>query len=459
MDAASDADEPEDSGPGDLTPKPKAKAKAKPKAKAKAKGKAKGKPAPQAAPKAKTKAAPAPVPVRGPLHGLPPCFESMSAQTVGGLRAGACLALRAHCASLGTVLRSGAPPALTPLPGASPSSVPLTAHGVLPLLERAAHMESQRLGVAVPTGGPGGPVRPVPQLRTLVDQLRANPAAAAALGTTPLFNLAHPPLQALLAKHNTATVPGEPLYTGGGLRVVFPVVRYQRRVERIGETVAPGRLFNWSLKGRSWLRRASARGKNGSGLRTLSRDWKGWACWTPGPYHPEGVPKRWRPWHDTASCVVIDPGVILPIVTSRGLALSKRQWYKLRGVWADFVPTPHGVATAEASVGKGGRRRQAPGLVAFSRYLRAFHEAYGRTEQYYVSRAQTGAREHKQDKLRSLLAQLLHALAPRPQVGERSLPMLPPLDPCSPGHLLHLFPLPLLPPLAASPCCLPLQLP
>ena len=231
-----------------------------------------------------------------------------------------------------------------------------------------------------------------------------------------MFHLGHPPLAQLLQKHGSSFVPGQVVYTTGGVRFCFPKVRYVRRYERVGADVRPGRLFNWDPRGSRWLRCARKRGMNGAGLRTMSRDKRSWRCWTPGAYHLEAVPDRWSPLLDGASCVIMDPGVLLPFCCADGRALTKEEWYRHRKIWLDFLPKPADVRAEEAGMGKRGGCAQAPGLVAFASYVAAFTKAYGKLSAYYSSATQAGAREYKRDKLRSMLDQLLHEFAPRPQV-------------------------------------------
>ena len=359
-----------------------------------------------------------PVVVRSATEGLAPCFttQGLSTQTTEGLRAAACLSLRAHISERGTRLKGNRLPAVTPLPGATPSSVILTRSGVVPLLRRA--VLAGRVRAEGLTGDAAAHALAVAaSTEDLVRALfrKGNTAAVQALGVTPLFNLQHASLEALLRKHGATNVPGEPLYTGGGVRIVFPVVRFVRGLERTGAQVKPGRLFSWLPGGQAWLRSACPRGHNGAGVRTLSRDWKAWRMWTPGPYDPEGVPEHWQPWQEDATCVVIDPGVVLVLACHDGRVLSKAEWHRARATWRDFVRKPAPIRLAEAKLGKVGASAQAPGLHTFLRYAAAFHKAYPSAAAYYSSSAKVGGREYKQDKLRSLLTQLLNELAPRPQ--------------------------------------------
>jgi hypothetical protein len=250
----------------------------------------------------------------------------------------------------------------------------------------------------------------------VANALRAHPAAAKAEGTSPLFDLAgHRPLARLLSTHGVATIPGEVILTGGGLRVTFTAVRFVRRMERCGDSVTPGRLFNWRPKGNGWLHAATARGRNGAGLRTVSRSWKDWVCGVAGAYDLEAIPEGWQLEWDGATVVVVDPGLLLPLCLADGRALSKGQWYRLRSVWADFVGKPRAVRKAEAELGRTGAQGRHPGAVAFARYVSAFHKAQPLLSSYYGSTVKAGAREYKMDKLRSLLDQLLMELAPNPQ--------------------------------------------
>ena len=369
--------------------------------------------APQApqAPKA-PKAPPAALEVRSPVHGLP---ESMpTPQTVlDGLRVGAAVALRAHISRSGTVLQNGSSPAITPLPRAVPAAVVLTRTGVAPLLTRAAV-------AAWGSSSPGGRDMAA-AIEHVLAALHASPAAAAEDGTTPLFNVTgHRPLARLLAKHGVSSIPGEVILTGGGIRITFRTVRFVRRLERVGDQVTPGRLFNWSPKGNSWLRPAPAHGRNGAGLRTLSRSWKDWVCGVAGAYDPEGVMEGWQPDWDGAKVVVADPGLLLPLCLSDGRALPKALWHRLRRTWADFVPKPKHVRRAEVAMGQAGGQARHAGSLTFLRYVAAFHAAEPDLTAYYGSAKKNGAREYKLDKQRSLLDQLLQELAPSPQA--RALP-------------------------------------
>jgi hypothetical protein len=285
-------------------------------------------------------APPRPV-VRSPLEGVPSVFTSIQQQTAEGLRVGASICLRAHIAAAGTRRKNGTPFAITPLPGMTPSSIVLTRHGVMPLLQRAVELGTGRAtrGDAVgDVAAADGARAAVGAVQLLLTRLRESPEQAASLGVTPLFNVTHPPLAQLLHKHETSTVRGQVVYTTGGVRLCFPCVRYVRRMEARGAQVKAGRLFNWNPRGTRWLRPAGKRGVNGAGVRTLSRDRQGWRCWTPGAYHPEGVAKKWQPSWDDAHCVIIDPGVLLPLCTSDGRALTKAEWYRARSIWLDFVP-------------------------------------------------------------------------------------------------------------------------
>ena len=349
-------------------------------------------------------------------EGLPPCLlATLSAQTKQGLRAGATIALRAHISAMGTRLRNGNPPAVTPLAGAAPSSVTLTRHGVLPLLRRAHKLGLETAGRLQEDAAAAAHATAIAShVGSLVTALAEAPDMAASLGVTPLFNLSHGPLKDLLRKRRTPhAVPGEPVFTGGGIRFTFPKVVYVRRMERTGEQVKAGRLFNLHPKGSSWLRPARGRGKNGAGLRTLSRDKRAWRCLTPGAYHPDAVPVRWRPWWDGARCSVLDPGVVLILCADNGWALSKAEYYRFRRVWADFVPKPTEVRQCEEKLGRTGGPSQAAGLLSFTQYVTAFQAQYPSLAAYYNSPAKARAKEHKGDKLRSLLDQVLMQLAPR----------------------------------------------
>ena len=344
------------------------------------------------------------VPVRSAVYGLPE-FLSASEQVQDGLRVGAALSFRAHASRSGTRLKNGSLPAVTPVPGAVPASVVLTPKAVLPLLDMAQALASRRGEVAIAAA-----------TARVANALRAHPAAAKAEGTSPLFDLAgHRPLARLLSTHGVATIPGEVILTGGGLRVTFTAVRFVRRMERCGDSVTPGRLFNWRPKGNGWLYAATARGRNGAGLRTVSRNWKDWVCGVAGAYDLEAIPEGWQLEWDGATVVVVDPGLLLPLCLADGRALSKGQWYRLRSVWADFVGKPRAVRKAEAELGRTGGQGRHPGAVAFARYVSAFHKAQPLLSSYYGSTVKAGAREYKMDKLRSLLDQLLMELAPNPQ--------------------------------------------
>lgn len=355
-----------------------------------------------------------------PAQDLDPCLSAESMQVAQGLRAWACISLRAHMSWAGTVLRNKRRPQVTPLSGAVPKAVVLTRHGVAHLLERAVLLGEQRAVEADTAGDAAAAVAArvmATQTMLVLTALKAHPHRAHELGVTPLFNVGHPSLAALLTKHRVDHVPGDVVFTGRGLRVTFQIVRFVRRMERRGAEVVPGRLFNWRPKGNAVFRHGGPRGKNGAGLRTLSRNWKDWRCGCPGPYHPEGVMKRWEPWWDDAACVVIDPGVLLPLCCADGRVLSKDQWYRHRKVWADFVPKPPEVRQAEAGMAKVAGEARAPGLISFMAYVKEFNRVHvDALLPYYSSPSLLGAREHKGDKLRSLLGQLLHELAPRPQV-------------------------------------------
>ena len=378
-------------------------------------------PAPKPKAKAKAKAAPPPLVVKSPVEDLHPDLQSLSKQVCHGLRAWASIALRSHISRAGTVLRSKKRPTLTPLPSAAPSSIVLTRIGVLPLLRRAILLGHDRAVAAEAAGqaSVAAAARDVSQQTAeLVQALQASTPRALELGVTPLLHVGHGSLAALLHKHQLPSVPGQVVFTGGGLRVTIPVVRFVRRMEKRADAVSPGSLFNWDPRGNSFLRPGGARGRDGAGLRKLSRNWKDWLCCRPGAYDPEGVPKNYQESWDNATSVHMDPGILLCLTCSDGRALSKARWYKLRQTWADFVPTPAAVRQAEAGMGKGGGGGpRAPGLAAFSAYVAEFHRVHGTTlSPYYGSSSVLASKEYKADKLRSLLSQLLHELAPRPQV-------------------------------------------
>ena len=378
-------------------------------------------PKPKAKAKAKAKAAPPPLVVKSPVEDLHPDLQSLSKQVCHGLRAWASIALRSHISRAGTVLRSKKRPTLTPLPSAAPSSIVLTRIGVLPLLHRAILLGHDRAVAAEAAGqaSVAAAARDVSQQTAeLVQALQASTPRALELGVTPLLHVGHGSLAALLHKHQLPSVPGQVVFTGGGLRVTIPVVRFVRRMEKRADAVSPGSLFNWDPRGNSFLRPGGARGRDGAGLRKLSRNWKDWLCCRPGAYDPEGVPKNYQESWDNATSVHMDPGILLCLTCSDGRALSKARWYKLRQTWADFVPTPAAVRQAEAGMGKGGGGGpRAPGLAAFSAYVAEFHRVHGTTlSPYYGSSSVLASKEYKADKLRSLLSQLLHELAPRPQV-------------------------------------------
>ena len=372
--------------------------------------------------KGKGEAAPADAPavsLRSPVAGLPPAVQQAKLGTSGeqGLRAGACLALRHHIAAAGTALKSGLPPAVTPLPSATPFSVVLTQAGVVPLLRRAVALGREAAARAADSGDAAGSARATATADTTAALVTALGAArgerGGSLGTTALFNSHHPPLVKLLRKRRChGVVPGEPVFTGAGIRITFPVVRLLRRVERRGKEVRPGRLYSWHGKGAGWLRPAPAPGKNGAGLVSRSTDWRAWRCLTPGGYSPDGVPQGWQPWMDGCNVAVLDPGAVLIVCEAGGRALSKREYYRFQKIWNDFLPRPAAVRGAEAALGRDGGPAQSPGLLAFLRYAAAFHRAYPTLQSYYGSPARARARELKGDRLRSLLDQLLTELAP-----------------------------------------------
>jgi len=332
---------------------------------------------------------------------------------------GAAITLRHFISSSGTRLKSGDFAALTPLPSVKPPSIVLTQRGVVPLLTRAVH-----IGTALVAASPGSEAASaaaavVRGTQEVLAALRAHGDRARVYGVTPLFSTCHPPLTRVLGKHAPAEgcVPGQPLVTNGGagVRLLFSVPRYLRRVEPTGDNAQPGRVFNWDTVGSRWLRRAHKRGQNGAGLRTLKRDRRAWWCHVPGAYHMEGVPRSWRPWMDSASCISLDPGIRLLLCSPQGLAVTKAQWYQQRHVWQDYCTKPAVVGAAEAQLAKEGGQSQAPGVLAFSEYVKAFSRAYPTMEDFYCSRTQCVGRERKLDKLRSALDRILHWLAPRPQ--------------------------------------------
>ena len=356
--------------------------------------------------------------MRGLADGLPPALHASSKFTAQGLRAGAAIQLRHAISVSGTRLKRGAPPALTPLPSFTPPSVVLTQTGVLPLLKRAVDIGR---ALASANSGPDAEAAAgfAAATQRVVDALDQHRARAVQYGVTPLFNLGHGPLAGVLEKQATkdGCVPGQPVVTNGGagIRLTIPKVQYRRRVEPTGAKAKAGRVFNWDPVGSRWLRPAGKRAQNGAGLRTLKRDRRDWRCGTPGAYHVEGVPPGWQPWWDNASCVCLDPGVLLLLCSPEGLAVTKAQWYENRRAWIDYQPRPKDVRAAEAQMARDGGFSQAPGLLPFMGYLQAFWKAYPTLEAFHASRTQGGAREHKLDKLRSALDRTLHALAPRPQ--------------------------------------------
>ena len=359
------------------------------------------------APQPPKPAPPPPLEIRSPVEGLPAALTA-SQQVLDGLRVGATVTLRAHISRCGTRLKNGSPPAISPLPRAVPASVTLTRTGVAPLLRRAA-AAARRCGATQVADATER------VLAALSDPAHA--AAAQADGVSALFDVTgHQPLARLLAKHGMSTVPGEVTLTSAGIRITFPSVRFTRRLERRGEHNTPGRLFNWNPRGNAWLHAAPARGHNGAGLRTLSRNWKDWVCAVPGPYAPDGIPEGWQLEWDGARAVFADPGLLLCLCLADGRALSKAQWYELRNTWADFVPKPKAVVRAEAAMARQGGQARHPGTLGFMRYVGAFHAAQPVLCGYYGSRSRAAAREHKQDRLRSLLDQVLRELAPNPQV-------------------------------------------
>lgn len=294
-----------------------------------------------------------------------------------------------------------------------------------------------------------GKVQDAEVLEALIAALRKNRDGAREDGTSPLFDLSHGPLARLLAKYDLTSVPGEVVFTGAGVRITLPVVRFVRRLEREGgaQAPAPGRLFNWSPKGNAWLHTGQARGRNGAGVRTLSHSWKDWVCAVPGPYAAEGVLNGWQAWWDGANVAVLDPGLLLPVCLADGRALSKEAWHRARAVWADFVPKPKAVHEAEVGLAKTGGQARHPGVVTFSKYVAGFHKAWAGLTSYYGSPTKAAAREYKGDKQRSLLDKLLRAVAPNPQVGActgaRWAIVLPraahcsPCTHCHPAGLLH----------------------
>ncbi len=384
---------------------------------------------------------PAPLPkLRFPLDDLPPELKSVTSQVAEGLRVGAAVSLRHRISVAGTTLKSGGPPALTPLPSVLPCSVVLTRAGVKPLLTRAlelgtARAQSTAAGV---TAGDRESARVYVAateaiLAAVKGARRGGRATAREYGVAPLFSATHKPLVKVLAKHHSQCVSGEVVVTNGGagLRLVIPVTRFLRRVEKRhadGE-VPHGQLFNWSPKGSRWLRRAYKRGQNGAGLRTVRRDKVAWRCCTPGPYDPEALPQKWQPHWDGAEVVCLDPGVLLVLCSHDGRALSKDDWYRMRRAWVDFLPKPKHVRAAEASLGKDGGHAQSPGVHAFATYVHEFWRAYPTLVSHYGSRVQSAAREHKQDKLRAALDRILFALAPRPQGNGQGPPVPLPTPP------------------------------
>ena len=92
------------------------------------------------------------------------------------------------------------------------------------------------------------------------------------------------------------------------------------------------------------------------------------------------------------------------------------EWYRARSIWLDFVPKCSDVQDKVDALRQRGGHAQSPGVAAFTRFCAEFCKVFPTVSAYYSSGTQAGAREYRMDKLRSMLDQLLHQLAPRPQV-------------------------------------------